>query len=80
MFSDHSESDSFRNKKFGQVDSENSHINSDINGNDLEFKEFLDYIIINIEKYENKIKDAYENIQNSFENPENLGKKISNKL
>lgn len=75
MFSDHSESGSFKQKKFGYVDSDNnSHINSEMNGNDEEFKEFLDYILINIEKYETKIKEAYENIQNSFENPENLGK------
>ena len=73
MHSDYSESESFMNKKNMNVDSENSHLNSDLNGNDEEFKEFLDYILINIEKYENKLKDAYENIQNSYDNPENLG-------
>lgn len=74
MFSDISESGSFGQKKFGYVDSDISHPNSEINGNDEEFKEFLDYILVNIEKYEIKIKEAYENIQNSYDNPENLGK------
>jgi len=73
MYSNCSESGSFKQKKYGHVDSDNSHLNYEINGNDEELKEFLDYILINIEKYETKIKEVYENIQNSYENPENLG-------
>lgn len=73
MFCDYSESGSFKKKKLAYEDSDNSNINSEINGNDEEFKEFLDYILVNIEKYETKIKEAYENIQNSFDNLENLG-------
>ena len=74
MFSDYSESESVRNKKYPNIDSENSHFNSDLNGNDEEFKEFLDYIMISIEKNENKLKEVYENIKNSYDNIENLGK------
>lgn len=76
MYSDSSESGSFRQKKFGYEDSDNSHLNSEMNGNDEEFKEFLDYILVNIEKYETKIKEAYENIQNSYDNPDNLGNEL----
>jgi len=79
MCSNITESDSFIKKKYNhsQTDSDNSYFFIELNGNNEEFKEFLDYIIINIEKYENKIKVVYENIQNSFDNPENLGKYIS---
>lgn len=67
------ESDSFDNKEKSQMDSEPYNFCSEVIENDDEFREFLDYILINVEKFENKIKEAYENIMNSFENPEILG-------
>jgi len=67
------ESGSFHNKEYNHIDSEPYNIHSEIIENDQEFREFLDYILINVEKFENKIKEAYENIINSYENPEILG-------
>lgn len=74
MYTDHSETSSYKEKK-NLNDSDNSHYHSELQtGNDEDFKEFLDYVVINIDKFEIKIKDAYENINNYYNNPENCGK------
>jgi len=75
MFSEYSESESCKQKELGL---DNSSLNSDINGNEEAFERFLDDVKINIERYEIKIDEVYENIENSQDNPENLGKVMLN--